>query len=236
MKVLLSTALLILIGCQYAAAQQTREQDITFRTTIVRGIDLNHASNQKLFGKKSLMSKILLEAALSGSSEVYNADTLDKKLSSKELIAKISYPTDSNNCRLQYFPEQLYEVELIEELIFDKHRSEFRFVPKFITLFIPAELNYRGIMEPIASWKYEDCLGIFKNDSRAFSENMGFGKAKVNYKETFLLRSYYSQIVKIGQPEDMYYDQMYADPLKAFLARKEDEGKIQELVYKVFHP
>jgi hypothetical protein len=234
MKALLST-MLVLICYQYTSAQYTRDQDIAFSTTIVRGIDLNHPTNQKTFGKKSLMSQILLDAALSGSYKVYNSDTLEKELSCAELIQKISFPDDSNNF-MQYLPQQLYEVELQEELIFDKQRSEFRFVPRYITIFIPSELNYRGIMEPVGSWKYEDCMKIFKADKRAYSDSEGFGKSKVHYNETFLLRSYYSQIVKIGHGGDLYYDQMYADPLQAFLARKEDEGKLQEMIYQVFHP
>jgi hypothetical protein len=235
MKVLLSATILVLICAQHAAAQYTRDQDIAFSTTIVRGIDLNHPSNQEIFGKKSLMCRILLEAAQSGSCKAYKPDTLEKELSYEELIRNISFPDDSNNF-IQYSPQQLYEVELQEELIFDKQRSEFRFVPRYITIFIPAELNYRGIMEPVASWRYQDCMKIFKADKRAYSDSEGFGKSKIHFNETFLLRSYYSQIVKIGHGDDLYFDQMYADPLQAFLARKEEEGKLQEMIYKIFHP
>ena len=235
MKVLLSTAMLALVVYQSAWAQHVREQDITFRTTIVRGIDLTNTVNQQVFGKNALMSKILIESALKEKFPVYNPDTLENQLSLEEFVERISFPNDSNQLE-RYRPEQLYEVELMEELIFDKHRSEFIYLPKFITLFIPVEINYRAIMEPIASWKYEDCQALFKNDKRAFSDAIGFGKAKVNFNESLLLRTYNSQIVKIGNPDDLYFDQQFADPLQAFFARKEEEGKIQELVYKVFHP
>ena len=235
MKVFVSTALLLVALSNFVFAQQVREQDITYRITIVRGIDLTNSSNQKIFGKKSLMSRILIDAVQNGKCTVYHPDTLENTLSLEEFNKRRSFPNDSNVLE-HYLPEQLYEVELMEELIFDKHRSEFRYIPKYITLFIPVEINYRAIMEPIASWKYEDCLIIFKTDKRAYSDAVGFGKSKINYSESLLLRTYTSQIVKIGSPDELYFDQQYADPLQAFLAQKEEEGKIQEIVYKVFHP
>ena len=89
MKVLLSTVLLVLALCQCGWTQHVREQDITFRITIVRAIDLTNSSNQKIFGKKALMSRILIEAAQSGACKVYHPDTLDKVLSLEEIKERL---------------------------------------------------------------------------------------------------------------------------------------------------
>jgi hypothetical protein len=234
MKTLLSIALLVLANCRLLSAQHIREQDKAYSTSIVREINLNHPSNQFLFGKRALLSQVLIEATENERCKVYNPYHTDEELSTKELISNISYPTDSCGFE-EYLPSKLYIIELQEEFIFDKNRSEFKFIPKYITLFIPPEVNYRGIMQPVASWKYEDCEKIFRLDSRAFSEARSFGKSKVNFCETFLLRAYTSEIVKIGT-DAPYFDQMHPDPTQAFLMGKEEEYKIQEMVYKAFHP
>ena len=234
MKSLLSIVLCVLAG-SLLSAQHIREQDKAYSTTIVREVNLYHPSNQFLFGQRALLSQILIEATENGSCKAYNPCQIEEELSVREFIGNRSYPDDSCGFE-QYYSSQLYIIEIQEEFVFDKNRSEFKFIPKYITLFIPAEINYKGIIQPVASWKYEDCEKVFRNDKRAFSQTpKAFGKSKINFCETFLLRSYTSEIVKIGT-DAQYFDQTYTDPTQAFLMRKEEEYKIQEMVYKAFHP
>src|SRR4051812_45236840 len=116
MKVLLSIVLLMLTTCGLVSAQQIREQDISYRTTIVREINLNHPSNQSLFGKKALLAEILLDYTLNGSWDAYNPEDHELVLSRNELIRNISFPEDS--CGFErYHSAQLYLIELQEEFI-----------------------------------------------------------------------------------------------------------------------
>ncbi len=211
-----------------------REEDKAYSTTIIREINLNHPSNQFLFGKKALLGEMLLQATICGSIQAFNPENHEQQLSCAEVAMNISIPTDSFGYD-QYHFSQLYLIELQEEFIFDKHRSEFRFIPQYITLFIPPEINYKGTMQPVACWKYEDCAKLFKSDSRAFSQSKGFGKSKVNFNETFLLRSYRSEIVKIGTDEP-YFDQLHPDPEQAFLMGQAKEHELQEMIFRVYHP
>lgn len=237
MKVLLSIPLMVFACSSMLSAQpfKIREEDKAYSTTIVREINLNHPSNQSLFGKKALLSEMLLEATKKGYLQARQPEDPETELSLWDVIKNISIPSDSGFCFEQYLPSQLYLIELQEEFIFDKNRSEFRFIPKYITLFIPPEVNYRGIMQPIATWKYEDCKKLFLSDKRAFSQSKGFGKSKINFHETFLLRSYRSEIVKIGGTEP-YFDQLHPDPEQAFLLGQAKEYELQEMIYKVYHP
>jgi hypothetical protein len=130
--------------------------------------------------------------------------------------------------------QDLYVVELTERFIFDRNRSEFRFIPVSLTLFIPAALSSKGIQEPLVSFTFEACTRIFRNDVRAFSAVTKLGQPAVNFNEQFLLRSYTSTIVKIGNKDDLYFDQQYADPYKAFLAMKKEEQALQEMMYAAY--
>ena len=235
MKALLVVAVLILANGRLVSAQHIREQDKAYSTSIVREINLNHPSNQFLFGKKALLSQLLIEHTENSCCKIYNPYNKEVEISRKEFTSNLSYPNDS--CGFErYLSSQVYLIELQEEFVFDKNRSEFKFIPEYITLYIPPEVNYTGIMQPIASWKYEDCEKIFRSDSRAFSEApRSFGKSKVHFCETFLLRAYTSEIVKIGA-DALYFDQLHPDTTQAALMGKEEEYRIQEMVYKAFHP
>jgi hypothetical protein len=58
----------------------------------------------------------------------------------------------------------------------------------------------------------------------------------LNFKEVFLLHHYQSTIVKIGDENELYFDQIYPDGLNAFLAAKEAENKIVEYFYRLYNP
>ncbi len=89
MKTLLSIAILILADCRLLSSQHIREQDKAYSTTIVREINLNHPSNQSLFGKRALLSQVLVEATENGLCKVYNPYHTDEEISTKEFYLSI---------------------------------------------------------------------------------------------------------------------------------------------------
>lgn len=230
----LSVFLFMLIGFA-ASAQQIREQDIAYRKSIVKEINLRHPMNAEVFGKEALFSRILLEAAISGQLPSWNPDTLRQRLTAEQIISRTAYHTDSGT--VEYYGwEELYILEITEDLVFDKNRSEFRMLPQRITLFIPASVSNRGILEPIASWNYADCLQLWKNDVRARYETAAFEGPVYSYEQLFILGNYRAEIVKIGNLKDLYFDQMYADPYRVMMARQEAENALIEMMYAAFHP
>ncbi|GAL84426.1 hypothetical protein CHU_2031 [Sporocytophaga myxococcoides] len=130
------------------------------------------------------------------------------------------------------FTCSLKEIELGEDIIFDKHRSEFSFEQKYIGLIIPQSENYRGITEPLAYFKYTDCIKVFNQDERAYSLN--FSGVKVPFHDLFLTHSYKSYIVKIGNGN--YFDQLYPSASKAFIAARHQENLLNDYLYKFFNP
>lgn len=219
--------------CAYA--QQIREQDIVYSRYIVREIDLRSSGNIKVFGKNCLLSFILLDAVKHGA-KAYSYVDRTTQVSFEQIEDKLQMFALEDSCMSFLTAEELYVVELTERIIFDKNASEFRFIPIELTLFIPAEINIKGIMEPLAVFSFEECTRIFRTDLRAYSSVTKIGQQRINFNEQFLLRSYESIIVKIGNEEDLYFDQLYADPYKAFMAMQKEENDLEELIFSAYHP
>jgi hypothetical protein len=217
-----------------AFAQQIREQDITYSRYIVREIDLRYPVNKAIFGKGCVLSAILLDALKEGA-KAYSYEDRTKQISYEQILEKLWIPSD-DSCSAFYTAQELYVLELTEKFIFDKNASAFKFIPIELTLFIPAEISSKGIMEPIAVIPFEECTRIFKKDPRAYSAVTKIGQPAINFNEQFVLRSYASNIVKIGNEDDLYFDQRYADPYKAFIAMKEEENALQQMMYDAYHP
>lgn len=229
--------LLFSLAClaqQFTFAQ--REDDIAYSRYIVREIDLRSAGNKNVFGKDNVLASILLDALKDSATTAYSYENRSRRMYYNEVQEKLRIPAAEDSCALFYGTGELYTVELTERFIFDRNTSEFRFIPVELTLFIPAEISTKGIMEPLAVFPFEACTRIFRKDPRAFSTVTKIGQPAINFNEQFLLRSYTSSIVKIGNREDLYFDQQYADPYKAFMAMKAEEQAMQEMMYAAYHP
>lgn len=233
-KITLLFSLIALIHARLFA-QQIREQDMVYSRCIIREIDLRCAVNKAVFGKDCLLSAILLDALKDGAT-AYSCEDRTQRISYEQVVEKLIIPSADDSCSMFYGMTELYTIELKEKFIFDKNRSEFYFIPMELTLFIPAEISTKGIMEPLAIFTFEECSRILKNDPRAYSAPTRLGQSPINFNEQFLLRSYISNIVKIGNEDDLYFDQRYADPYKAFMAMKQEEQAIQEMMYAAYNP
>ncbi|MGN6646506.1 MAG: hypothetical protein ACTHJT_08245 [Cytophaga sp.] len=218
------------------AAQQVREQDITYSRYIVREINLRNECNKVIFGSHAELPSILLDALQQGA-KAYSYTTPIQPVSYEQVQEKLLIGTAEDSCSFSFYtPQDLYMIELTEQFIFDKQLSEFRFIPVALTLFIPAEISSKGIMEPLAVFPFEECTRIFRKDARAVSAVTKIGQPAVNFNEQFLLRSYTSTIVKIGNKDDLYFDQQYSNQYEAFMAMKKEEQALQEMMYAAYHP
>lgn len=236
MKRLTAFFALILLIKTHAFAQHVREQDIAYSRIIVREINLHYAGNKSVFGKDCILSTILLDAMKHGA-KAYSYEDRSKLVSYDQIQDKLWIGSSVDSCMATFYaPEELYIVELTEKFIFDKNASEFKFIPIELTLFIPSEISSKGIMEPLAVFSFAECTRIFRKDSRAYSAVTEIGQQQINFNEQFLLRSYASKIVKIGTEDDLYFDQRYVNPYKAFMAMKEEENALQEMMYTTYHP
>ncbi|MFL5730858.1 MAG: hypothetical protein ACJ75J_15320 [Cytophagaceae bacterium] len=235
MKMLLSPVLGIFMFSELSAQQDhtfVRECDITFRTHIVRSINLRHPANEDIFERGRIV-ELLLNAALAGQIPMYDPIAKEKSLSQEALIEKLTVKAEDGSCSLYSF-RHLYQIETGEDLVFDKQRSIPVYQMKYITLFIPQDVNHRGIHEAVATFRFQDCSRIFMEDRHA-SDPL-HEKTSLNFRDAFFLHLYKAEIVKMGRENDLYFDQQYSKPAEAFIARKKSEEEVLEYFYRIYNP
>jgi len=235
MKMLLSHTVGIFMITELSAQPDhtyVRDCDITFRTHIVRSINLRHIANEDIFEKGKVV-EVLLEAAFAKELPIYDPADKTRVLSIEALQERLTVKAEDGTINT-YTYRHLYQIEVGEDLVFDKQRSIPVYQIKYLTIFIPQDINYRGIHEPVATFRFQDCERIFlKNAQLTNSFN---SSPKFNFRDALLLHMYKSEIVKMGREEDLYFDQKYSDPAKAFIARKKSEEEVLEYFYKIYNP
>lgn len=111
-----------------------------------------------------------------------------------------------------YAPRDLYQMEIREDLIFDKQRSRMYYDVIAITLKIPSDhpLNIKGIEEPIASFSYKELEnGVFKTNPNAIWYNPQNDAEHKSLADAMELRLFSSYIIKVSNPTDDYLVDIY---------------------------
>lgn len=228
---ILFTAIMLLSAIASAQIAMPREDDLLFRTEFVRLIDLNWPQSKEVFGEDNMISTILFEAVRKGKIKAYEDVKMSKEQSVEDMIDKLII--DSNYV---IAPEYLTEIELGEDLVFDRNRSDHYFLPQYLAVYISENLHPHGFKEPWAVFRFDDVAAVFRDDERAWNTDRLSGRKKLNYADIFVLKSFYSETVKIGHAHDRYFDQLYADKVSAFVASKEAEARLIEFLYKLYNP
>lgn len=135
-----------------------------------------------------------------------------------------------------YFnPDELYQMEIKEDYIFDRQRSRMYYDMQCFTLKIPAEKNIKGIEIPIATFKYKDLIDIFKNDPRAIWFNSQNDSEHRNLADAFDLRLFSSYLIKVSNPKDQYLADIYTGTAKqAILAAQWKANELMEYEHNLW--
>ena len=228
---IISITFAIILFCLNTYSQNLQASDLMFKKEITRAIDLREKQNQPLFSAGREISKLLVDATLTGQITPYSSDSLKegKQLTVSEFeqlitidngaitqdtaymdeyekqdyLASLANQTQTPDF---YFGKDLYQMELTENVYFSSESSEMRYQIKAITIFIPAEHpdNIRGIQQPIASYDYNEVMKIFKNDPNAIWYNPYNDSEHRSLENAFELRLFSSYIIKISNPNDDY--------------------------------
>lgn len=238
----LKTSLLLLLSLFLAAPVaisqvNVRADDIMYKKELVRALDLREPQNSPLFAKNKEISALLIEGVMNGKLTPYSNDSLAGKLSienfTKRMIMPTSeaLPTDTNELKILYpdtweemlknppkpdlyFARDLYQMEIKEDLLFDKERSKMYYDIKSITIFIPADhpSNIKGIQEPVASFDYRELVKFLKDNPKAVWFNNQNDAEHKNLADAFELRLFSSYIIKVSNAGDQYLSDLYKDP------------------------
>ena len=107
---------------------------------------------------------------------------------------------------------QLSQIEIKEDMIFDKQRSRLYYDIQTITIYLPGTKNkLTGTDKRIASFRYKDLVKYFKNTPTAIWYNEQNNRGHLNLADAFDLRMFASMIIKISNPRDESLDTIYGD-------------------------
>jgi gliding motility associated protien GldN len=234
-------------GYNHLSTKRIHESDIMYKKTITRALDLRELQNLPLFSQSKQITKLIIEAVQAGILTPYSSDSLDggAKLTQEEFMKKIELPsTDApggedeggfdefgdetevaaveESSSNYFFPQDLYQMEIKEDLLFDKQRSVLYYDIQSFTFKVPADHpdNIKGIEIPIASFSYKELIEkVFPNNPDAVWYNPMNDSEHHNLADAFELRLFSSYIIKISNANDEYLTDTYGgDPKTGIMA------------------
>ncbi|MFN8416657.1 MAG: gliding motility protein GldN [Cytophagaceae bacterium] len=234
-------------GFNKYAVRPVHLSDIMYIKTLVRALDLREKQNLPMFSKNREITRLLIEAVKSGTVTPYVNDSLDNgnKLTIDEFNKLMVIPSDQAELTPEeiemmrangedvdallaatsgnnFFPSDIYQLEIKEEWLFDKQRSRQYFDIIAITMYVPADhpSNIKGIQYPIASFSYKElCEKLFKDNPKAIWFNPENDREHKNLADAFDLRLFSSYIIKVSNPKDAYITDIYGgDQKKGIMA------------------
>ena len=137
----------------------------------------------------------------------------------------------------EYRYKDLYEMELKEDMIFDKKRSRMYHDIKSITLLVPSTLpsNVSGIEKPIGTFKYSDLVKVFRNNPQnAIWFNAENDAQHKNLADAFELWLFNSYITKVSNAGDSRLDDIYGGAQQGILAAQQTSADLIEYEYNLW--
>lgn len=137
----------------------------------------------------------------------------------------------------EYRPKDIYQMELTEEMIFDKKRSRMYHQIKTLSLKLPSTLksNVGGLEKNIATFKYADLVKVFRNNPQtAIWFNSQNDAQHKNLADAFELWLFNSYIVKVSNPEGNDLATQYGSERDGLLAAQQTAADLVEYEYNLW--
>ncbi|MBX9853765.1 MAG: gliding motility protein GldN [Cytophagaceae bacterium] len=233
-------------GFNKYSVRPVHESDVMFKKTIIRAVDLREKQNKPLFSKNKEITKLLIEAVERGDLKPYANDSLEegRQLTIEEFKENIKVPSDQAELTQEekdimlangdssfmqagaggpnyYFPRDLYQMQIKEDLIFDKQRSRMYYDVHAITILVPADhpSNIKGIELTAASFAYKDVVKVLTDNPNAIWYNPQNDAQHKSLADAVELRLFSSYIIKVSNPDDAYLVDIYGgDQVKGIMS------------------
>jgi hypothetical protein len=137
----------------------------------------------------------------------------------------------------QYRYKDLYEMEVKEDMIFDKKRSRMYHDIKSIAILVPSTLpsNTSGIEKPVGYFKYSDLVKVFRaNPENAIWFNPENDAQHKNLADAFELWLFNSYITKVSNAGDSRLDDIYGGAQQGILAAQQTSADLIEYEYNLW--
>ncbi|GAA4310805.1 gliding motility protein GldN [Nibribacter koreensis] len=135
----------------------------------------------------------------------------------------------------ELFANQLYQLELKEDVIFDKKRSRLYHDIQAITITVPSKFDPLGIEKTAASFKFSDLHKVFKAhpDEALWFNQMNDAQHK-NLADAFDLWLFSSYITKVSNVGNERLDEVYGSGKKGLLAAQQAMEELIEFEYSLW--
>ena len=243
------------------------ESDMMYRKTVWRTVDLREKQNKPLFADGRQISKIIIDAVKRGELPIYKNDSLTTTLTQQEFTQALTIPgaedlrtpeekklgfeaassddgwgnEDKSAAAAvgpeEYFPKDLYQLEIKEDAIFDKKRSRMYYDIKSMSLVVPASLksNVKGYDIKLGTFKYSDLVKVFRDHpTEALWFNPRNDAQHKNLADAFDLRLFSSYITKISNPDNSSLEDIYGSPQQGILAAQTAAEQMIEYEYNLW--
>lgn len=137
----------------------------------------------------------------------------------------------------EYRPKDIYQLELSEEMIFDKKRSRMYHQIKTISLKLPSTLkeNVSGLEKNVATFKYADLVKVFRNNPQtAIWFNAQNDAQHKNLADAFELWLFNSYITKVSNPANDDLASQYGGEREGLLAAQQTAADLVEYEYNLW--
>lgn len=145
--------------------------------------------------------------------------------------------TTASSGPLLFTPRDVTVLEIMEDVIFDKHRGRQYYDIQSVTMVLPPE-NFpeTGLLRQVATFKYTDLVKVFEdNPETAIWVNPQNNSKHLNLNHAFDLRLFSSRIVKYSNPDDEYIiDMVDGERRQALLKSMDYEYQMLEREHQLW--
>ncbi|MCJ8166141.1 gliding motility protein GldN [Pontibacter sp. E15-1] len=135
----------------------------------------------------------------------------------------------------EFFPKQLYLLEVKENAVFDKKRSRMYHDIQTISIKVPSTLNPLGFEQNVGTFRMDDLVRVFRsNPEMAIWYNAQNDAQHKNLADAFDLWLFSSYITKISNPNDRGLADIYGGGKKGLLAAQDAAEALIEYEYSLW--
>lgn len=155
--------------------QPIYENDVMYRTTIWRKINLLEKQNQPFFAIDNEISRIIIDGVRNNKLQAYyhgdgpRNDGVSAQMDTTDFFANMSYYSIAIDEYVPVKATDIYIIELREDLVFDRRRSRMYWDIQTVTLTLPAGAtdDNMDFDKRIATFKYKDLDKYFRDEYEA---------------------------------------------------------------------
>ncbi len=180
-------------------------------------------------------TKRVMVTDASGKPVKKNGKIVYKTVPISSVAAAPAPPPPATSAPYRY--KDIYQMELSEEMIFDKKRSRMYHQIKTISLKLPSTLsqNASGLEKNIATFKYSDLVKVFRNNPQtAIWFNAQNDAQHKNLADAFELWLFNSYITKVSNPAGDDLASQYGGEREGLLASQQTAADLVEYEYNLW--